>query len=849
MSTSIPSLTQSMKKIYVHYEGEPDFTYLAKISDSNFNFAQLKSQFCSAFNEEHSSIKVLTPNNINIVNETKRVFKDIDSVFDTLKDKQDTYVVEVAVTPVLTRTPEQIAQASQLLKDEGNKFMEKKQFEKAIEKYTEAISLDPSQPTYYGNRSQAYLNSKKYMEAVEDATRCILLDKNNAKAYFRKGCALFYMDKFSEAIECFKTAKTLPNVPPQSLADFNMWIKKSEVGLSQVKTTEEPATLNGSEDPLEVHEYLNQAHIIAKESEKKSNYRHAIFVYEQCLKASPSDKKAYIGIGDLYMKAYKYDVAIKYYSQGLSYYRNDIELLIRLGDAHYTSGSYQVAGKLFGTALELTKMIPALGPKINEVKVKLGQVMYALNAQPSAVEIFKEVLESTKMEDPLSLYAYGLAMLDHSPSDALPIFLKLLVKDQNNAKYREKLCESVRSEGGFDALMEELSTIPQSHSALSYLASVVKEFGALEASSKLYKSALQLLPTSTSYALNYVHVLEILNQYEDAFTFIKEFFMRNKNFGLSHLSCAQVYNVIKDYSDIRTKLENPPSALEVPSRQSKPLDQDYNTEELDLLALLCTLVKILYVKGNMSLIKPLADLINPTREGRQMHTTTIRNEHAYFCCIDQLMTYHDMSISLDKPIIYLAGDSHALVTAWMPIKFKGEDHVIKPLLVTGLKCWHLRPESNFYPKYNFWNIVPQAPIGSHVIFQFGEIDCREGFVKAVQKCIYEDIAEGCRTVIDIYIKVLLEIKEKYKYHIYVHPPTPVIDVTRDIVKTFNDVLREKVKATPGLHYLEFFDQLLTDDKKNLHPDYVLDGTHMNPRYLFLIENELSKIESNKDQDA
>lgn len=84
-----------------------------------------------------------------------------------------------------------------------------------------------------------------------------------------------------------------------------------------------------------------------------------------------------------------------------------------------------------------------------------------------------------------------------------------------------------------------------------------------------------------------------------------------------------------------------------------------------------------------------------------------------------------------------------------------------------------------------------APPGSSVVLQFGEIDCREGFVLAVQKCVYkvhhkaqrmlltwQDIEEGCLVAVNIYIKALLEVIEKYKYRIYVHPAVPVIDITR-----------------------------------------------------------------------
>lgn len=36
----------------------------------------------------------------------------------------------------------------------------------------------------------------------------------------------------------------------------------------------------------------------------------------------------------------------------------------------------------------------------------------------------------------------------------------------------------------------------------------------------------------------------------------------------------------------------------------------------------------------------------------------------------------------------------------------------------------------------------------------GEIDCREGLLKAVEKCDYDSIEEGINAVIAIFVKVL-----------------------------------------------------------------------------------------------
>ena len=46
----------------------------------------------------------------------------------------------------------------------------------------------------------------------------------------------------------------------------------------------------------------------------------------------------------------------------------------------------------------------------------------------------------------------------------------------------------------------------------------------------------------------------------------------------------------------------------VPPEQ--PADKDYTSEQLDLLALFCTLVKIVYITGVLELIEPLSRLIS-----------------------------------------------------------------------------------------------------------------------------------------------------------------------------------------------------------------------------------------------
>lgn len=159
----------------------------------------------------------------------------------------------------------------------------------------------------------------------------------------------------------------------------------------------------------------------------------------------------------------------------------------------------------------------------------------------------------------------------------------------------------------------------------------------------------------------------------------------------------------------------------------------------------------------MSGLPRLVSLIEPLRVGKELHRTAIRNEQAYYSSIAQLLSIHDRFLSLtvselhQRPLseaaptdVYVCGDSHTLATAWREIQVHGQSTLLRPALVTGLKHWHLRKESTFYPKLHFWRVLESIPHRAKVVFLFGEIDCREGILLAVEKCKYEvRTRDGC----------------------------------------------------------------------------------------------------------
>eukprot|EP00029_Vermamoeba_vermiformis_P007801 TRINITY_DN3475_c0_g1_i1.p1 TRINITY_DN3475_c0_g1~~TRINITY_DN3475_c0_g1_i1.p1 ORF type:complete len:452 (-),score=92.98 TRINITY_DN3475_c0_g1_i1:105-1460(-) len=89
------------------------------------------------------------------------------------------------------------------LKNKGNTCFQSGNYEEAIQHFSAAIALDPTNHILYSNRSGSYASLKNYIKALEDADRTIQLNPNWAKAYSRKGTALFYMERYDEALSAF----------------------------------------------------------------------------------------------------------------------------------------------------------------------------------------------------------------------------------------------------------------------------------------------------------------------------------------------------------------------------------------------------------------------------------------------------------------------------------------------------------------------------------------------------------------------------------------------------------------------------------------------------------------------
>jgi stress-induced-phosphoprotein 1 len=125
------------------------------------------------------------------------------------------------------------------LKDQGNKAFSAKDYDKAIELFTAAIAIDPSNHVLFSNRSAAKAGKKQWAMALEDAEQCIKLNQSWSKGYARKGAALHGAKQFDEAIEAYEAGLTLEDSPAlrkglQEVKDAKERVVSEPLGLGKM---------------------------------------------------------------------------------------------------------------------------------------------------------------------------------------------------------------------------------------------------------------------------------------------------------------------------------------------------------------------------------------------------------------------------------------------------------------------------------------------------------------------------------------------------------------------------------------------------------------------------------------
>ncbi|GMF44857.1 unnamed protein product [Phytophthora fragariaefolia] len=117
-------------------------------------------------------------------------------------------------------------------KGKGNAALSAGNAREAVECYTKAIELDPSDHVFYSNRSAAYLSLDDASLALADAERCIQTKPDWAKGFSRKGAALHALRRYDEAAAAYSEGLKVDASNAACLSGLEE-VKKAEAAAAQ----------------------------------------------------------------------------------------------------------------------------------------------------------------------------------------------------------------------------------------------------------------------------------------------------------------------------------------------------------------------------------------------------------------------------------------------------------------------------------------------------------------------------------------------------------------------------------------------------------------------------------------
>eukprot|EP01138_Halocafeteria_seosinensis_P009293 gb/GECG01009497.1/.p1 GENE.gb/GECG01009497.1/~~gb/GECG01009497.1/.p1 ORF type:complete len:499 (+),score=90.09 gb/GECG01009497.1/:1-1497(+) len=121
---------------------------------------------------------------------------------DQVKDTEMLEEVDMSI-PLPPEPTEEGKEKAAEAKQRGNNAFIRKNYEEAIDAYTEAIELDGRNEAYYGNRCACYLKLNRLEEALADAKLCRRCQPEWPKGCYRHGTVLMKMERYEDAANVF----------------------------------------------------------------------------------------------------------------------------------------------------------------------------------------------------------------------------------------------------------------------------------------------------------------------------------------------------------------------------------------------------------------------------------------------------------------------------------------------------------------------------------------------------------------------------------------------------------------------------------------------------------------------
>jgi tetratricopeptide (TPR) repeat protein len=238
-------------------------------------------------------------------------------------------------------------------------------YKAALNKFTQAINIDPNYAPAYNKRGDSFYRLGDYNKSQKDSSNAILLNPKDANAYYDRGFILYSNGNYNGAMADFKEALKLD----QNNADayYGMGLARTKINQKQLALDDLNKAISLKTDFVDA--YLQRATvyrqlgmklealkdfdeaIAIQDNNPKAYYERALAHYflnekrsaendfTKAIELDPSYVDAYVGRGDVYGDLEYPDKAITDYNQALQINPKFVPAYIRRGNYHLQVGN------------------------------------------------------------------------------------------------------------------------------------------------------------------------------------------------------------------------------------------------------------------------------------------------------------------------------------------------------------------------------------------------------------------------------------------------------------------------------------------------------------------------------
>jgi WD40 repeat protein/tetratricopeptide (TPR) repeat protein len=316
--------------------------------------------------------------------------------------------------------------------ERGIAFCEKKEYDKAIADYTEAIKREPKLADAFGHRAHAYEAKGDDDRAIADCTAALKLDPKLFIAYHTRGLSYVHTKYFENAIEDLTAAIQLDPKSSQSfLGRGNAYAAKEDYEQA-IKDYSEAIRL----DPKYHVAFYSRG--IAFNNKK--GYDKAINDFNVAIQLNPKSFTSFYGRGNAYAGKNNYNQAIKDYTEAINLDPKSAIAYRKRSDA------YSKQGKLVQSKADLQEA----------QRLEADRSAVATESQPQPTQDKKQ--DQKKLQAAKAHYEQGLRYFrDKMYDKAILEFTEAIRLDPDNSIYPKNRGIVYRTKGAMDQAITDFS--------------------------------------------------------------------------------------------------------------------------------------------------------------------------------------------------------------------------------------------------------------------------------------------------------------------------------------------------------------------------------------------------------